>query len=938
MKISPAPVALRVFSAALFAAGAVSAFADGTEAQPRKGVTVEGITEYTLANGLRVLLFPDASKPTVTVNATYLVGSRHEGYGESGMAHLLEHLLFKGTPRHPRIWQELRDHGARFNGTTSVDRTNYFETLPATEENLEFALDLEADRMVNSFVSAEDLQSEFSVVRNEFEMGENEPLRVLSQRVQSTAYLWHNYGKSTIGSREDIERVPIERLQAFYRNYYQPDNCILVVAGKFDEARTLARIVALFGPIPKPTRTLERTYTWEPTQDGEREVVLRRVGDMQALIVAYHVCAAAHPDSEPLQVLADALDADETGRLVQALVTPGLATRVSARVDNGYDPGLLEIQVQARLDQSMAEIRKRLLETLDGLGRTVFTAEEVARSRRATARQFDRLMADPDRVGVMLTEAAASGDWRLLFLHRDRMAKVTPEDVARVAAHYLKPSNRTIGVFLPDPAPDRVVIPPTPDVAELVREVRGGAAMTAGDAFEATYAAVEAGTARSTLPVGMKLALLPRKTRNEQVSVSMNFRYGSEAELTGKTEAAAMIARMLPRGTAKRSRRAIQDRIDELKAQLSVGGGGGGGRGSRRGGGGGGTPGVLPVTLQCGRADLPAVLELAAEILRQPAFAPEEFEQARAEVLASLEQRRSDPMSLAMTEWQRRLHPCEPGDLRYVPTVDEQIVRVKAVTLDEVKALYARLLGAGAAEVAAVGDFEPAGLTAELTRHFGDWKSAVPFERIERRFHPTAAGELVLATPDKTNAVYGLGIAIELRDDDPDYAAVFLANYLLGGSSSSRLPNRIRQQEGLSYSCSSTLQVGAHDRAGSFLAAGICAPQNAERALDCAREEIVRLLKDGVPPGELDDARKAYRQSIELLLANDGSVASWLASGLYTGRTAAFSEALLARIETLTPEELIAGFAKYVKPESLFVLRAGDFAKAAGGEPPAKAE
>src|ERR1043166_9703317 len=183
---------------------------------PRKLTPVEGITEYELPNGLHVLLFPDESKPTITVNITYKVGSRMEGYGESGMAHLLEHMVFKGSTRHPHIPAELSSHGASPNGTTSDDRTNYFETFNATDENLNWALDLEADRMVNSFIKQEDLQSEFTVVRNEFERGENSPDRILNERIMSSAYLWHNYGKSTIGSKEDIEKVPIKNLQAFY--------------------------------------------------------------------------------------------------------------------------------------------------------------------------------------------------------------------------------------------------------------------------------------------------------------------------------------------------------------------------------------------------------------------------------------------------------------------------------------------------------------------------------------------------------------------------------------------------------------------------------------------------------------------------------------------------------------------------------------------------
>src|SRR5215471_16655863 len=271
---------------------------------PKKVASVEGITEYQFDNGLRLLLFPDKSQSKVTVNMTVLVGSRQEGYGETGMAHLLEHMVFKGTPRHTNIPKALQEHGAQFNGSTSSDRVNYFETLAASDENLEFAISLEADRLVNSTIKKEDLDSEMTVVRNEFERGENSPQNILRQRIEEVAYDWHNYGKPTIGNRSDIERVPVENLRAFYRRFYQPDNVVLVVAGKLDESKTLALVQKYFGAIPRPTRKLDLTWTEEPPQDGERLVTVRRVGDVGAVGVAYHIPSAAHEDLAALQVLA----------------------------------------------------------------------------------------------------------------------------------------------------------------------------------------------------------------------------------------------------------------------------------------------------------------------------------------------------------------------------------------------------------------------------------------------------------------------------------------------------------------------------------------------------------------------------------------------------------------------------------------------------------
>ncbi len=313
----------------IFSLLAVAAFAAAAD-KPVKVATVEGVTEYRLANGARVLLYPEQSRPTITVNMTVLVGSRHEGYGETGMAHLLEHMVFKGTPTFANVPKALRDHGSSFNGTTNVDRTNYFETMPATDENLEFGIKLEADRLVHSYVKREDLMSEMTVVRNEFERGENSPQGVLNERIHAAAYEWHNYGKSTIGNRSDIERVPIENLQAFYRKYYQPDNCVLVVAGKFQEARALELANEYLGSIPKPRRKLDNTYTEEPPQDGERNVTLRRVGTVGSIGVAYHMPAASHPDWAPLSLLGGIISQSPNGRLYSALVESKLATSANA--------------------------------------------------------------------------------------------------------------------------------------------------------------------------------------------------------------------------------------------------------------------------------------------------------------------------------------------------------------------------------------------------------------------------------------------------------------------------------------------------------------------------------------------------------------------------------------------------------------------------------
>ena len=461
---------------------AALAFAQTLPTGVRKVTSVEGITEYAFPNGLHVLLFPDPSNPKVTVNMTYLVGSRHEGYGETGMAHLLEHLMFRETSMRGDVKQELTNHGANWNGTTSFDRTNYFETVNATDDNLHWAIELEADRMVNARIDKKNLDAEMTVVRNEFERGENSPERILEQRVMEAAYAWHNYGKSPIGNRSDIENVPAPKLAAFYQKYYQPDNALLTIAGKIDEGKTLGWLAESFGRIPKPARTLDPTYTVEPTQDGERLVALRRVGDNQDLMVLYHIPAGSHPDTAVAEVLTGVLGDAPSGRLYKALVENQKAVSANMDTEEMHDPGFVMASVRLRQDQSLDDARQILLSTIEGLAAEPPTQQEVDRVKTRLLKQIDLQMANTQSLALNLSDWASQGDWRLLFLMRDRIKTVTVQDVERVAKTYLKESNRTLGVFIPTKNPDRSVIPPRPDTAVVLKDFKGGAAIAQGEA------------------------------------------------------------------------------------------------------------------------------------------------------------------------------------------------------------------------------------------------------------------------------------------------------------------------------------------------------------------------------------------------------------------------------------------------------------------------
>jgi zinc protease len=895
---------------------------------PKKLASIEGITEYQFDNGLCVLLFPDASQSKVTVNMTVLVGSRQEGYGETGMAHLLEHMVFKGTPNHPHVPKALQDHGAVFNGSTSSDRVNYFETLAATDANLEFAIDLEADRLVNSFIRKEDLDSEMTVVRNEFERGENSPQGVLMERIEAVAYDWHNYGKPTIGNRSDIERVPIQNLQAFYKKYYQPDNIVVIVAGKFDETKALASIAEHFGVLPRPTRKLDATWTEEPAQDGERFVTLRRVGDVSAIGVAYHIPAGAHVDNAALQVLANILSTQPSGRLYKELVETKKASSASASARREHDPGLFMADAEVSHDGSIDELREGLLSILENIGVRGVTPEEVNRAKQQILSARERAATDTAQVGITLSEWAAQGDWRLYFLFRDRIEKVTPEAVKAAAAKYLVRNNRTVGVFIPTEKPERIAIPPTPELAGLVADYRGRAAIAEGEAFDPTPENIEARLQRLEIPDDIKVTLLPKKSRGGEVHLALTLRYGNEENLRGLEPATGLLSELMLRGTKKLSYQQLRDELDRLGATL-VGAGAGGRRGGgRRGGGGGGaTLGEVSFSIQAKRDTLPDVLRLLQQVLREASLPRDEFEVMKRERLAGLERIRTEPAMLAPRLLQRQLSPYSKDDVRYTPTIEESIERLRAASYEQVVELYRDYLGSQAGELTIVGDFDTNACLPILRDSVAGWKAAKPYARIASPLSSEVAGsENTINTPDKANATFTAGLLFPMRDDDPDYPALLMGNYILGGGTlSSRLGNRIRQKEGLSYGVTSGINVSSEDRRAGFTISAIVNPQNVRHLQQCALEELDSLLRDGVTADELDRAREGYLQARKVGRGNDAALAGTLGGLRHLDRTMTWESDLEKHISELTPEQVKSALNHCINPKKLVVVTAGDF-------------
>ena len=886
------------------------------ESKVTKTAEVEGVTEYVLENGCKVLLYPDESSNSVTVNMTVFVGSRHEGYGETGMAHLLEHMLFKGTPKHADIDKELKAKGMlNMNGTTWYDRTNYFETLPASDENMDWAIAMEADRLVNCFIRGEDLASEMTVVRSEFERSENSPVQVLMSRLMANAYDWHNYGKSVIGNKADIERVPIPSLRAFYEKYYRPDNIIVVIAGKFDPKKAVASAATHFGALKNPKTPLPKTYTTEPIQDGERIVYLNRTGEVPAVGVGYHIPAVAHPDHAPLLILDWILGDEPSGRLYKSLVKANKASRVFTRIEAGHDPGMLTCMAMVESTEEAESFRKEMTESIESIIEESVTSDEVARAIAVISKQKEDAVVNSARFAMTLSDWSAYGDWRLFYLIRDRIAEVTPADVQRVAETYLKRSNRTVAMFVPTKEPNRSTIPSTPKVADLVKDYKGRATVSAGEAFEPTPENIASRMKQGKFESGVEYTLLPKKTRGERFHARLTLRFGDESSLNDrqKINACRLMGQMIKKGTENLSRQEIEDKETELKSRITITSG----------------LGQLAVSVEGRKEFLDETLELINDLVRKPAFPAEEFELLKSQQVAQLMQLKSEPNMICQMRVTRELTPVSKGDIHYVPTIAESIEDLKSADITHIQQLYSEFVSGAHGEFTLLGDYDDeAAVMKKMETMLADWNKDASFKRITSEPRDIDTNSINIETPDKANAMYMQGANIDSKSDDPDWEALMIAADILGGSSlSSRLGETVREQEGLSYAVGCRFTAGSIDRAGRFLTFAITNPANRDKLIKTIQGVYDKTIEEGFTEKELKDATTTYKKRIEESLVSDQALIGILHRYQYLDQDMEFLQKRLKRIDALTTEDLTAAAKKLLKADAIAVA-AGDFANA----------
>lgn len=887
----------------------VPAIAPAQAQSPEKIITIEGITEYRLANGLRLLLGPDASKPTVTMNLVYQVGSRHEGAGEAGMAHLLEHMIFKGTEAVPDPKREFTDRGMRWNGTTSYDRTNYYAQFNADRRDQRWMLDWFADTMTHIRITADKLDSERPVVINEMQSSENRPQRVLQQQLMSTAYAFHPYGRTVIGNESDLAGVQPAQLQDFYRRYYRPDNAVLIVTGQFNEQETLADVVAAFGKVATPPGNVSQPYTLDRAQQGEREVTVRRSGGIPLLSVAYHMMAGAAREAVALSALTVMLTRQPDGPLYEALVKSGLAVSTYGYAFALHDPGLLQFGATLADESRRTEVWEKMRQIVEQ--ELPLSEESLARTKKDFANSQRELMESPESLGLALTDAVALGDWRLLFAQADWMQELTLEEITTVARKYLVRDNRTLAWYLPTENAVRAPQPERVDVEKLLADHvwRQQTAFVAD--FPLTPQSIEDRVISGQLAGGLRYALLPRHTKGDRVSIVLRLQWGDLVNLSGRWQDADMLERMMLSGTRTLPLQPFEDKLRQLDARMDLSADETGAR----------------LSLQVAKDNLDEALALAVQALREPVFPQDLYEERKRRLIAAIQSQRDQPEALVADLLGRAGHAYPENDPRHYRPPAQLVADLQAHTLERMQTFYRDFAGASDGQFTAVGEFDPARLGSWLESALGDWKSPQAYQRIERPFYPLRAAREFESVADKPNAVYLQTRAIELSENDPDYPALALAVRLFGAGSGSRISRRLREQDSLTYGAYAYLSADREVPSGAISVRAIHAPANLERLEQALDQEITKARADGFTETELDALRQSWAQQRTQVLADEGNVASVLASNLYWGESMKRWQKLDESIRTTSLDAVNAAFRKYMSPDRVLVIGAGEYGR-----------
>lgn len=892
--------------------------------------TVGDIDEYTLqSNGLQVLLLPEHASPTLTFMVTYRVGSRNEVTGTTGATHILEHLMFKGTRSRPNSSDDNVKHllertGARYNASTWLDRTNYYANLGS--EHLTTIVDMEADRMRNLSLDDTDRQAEMTVVRNEYEQGENSPFQALYKQIFHTAFVAHPYHHNTIGHRSDIEKVSIEKLRDFYDTFYWPNNATVTLVGDFQPQQALALIKKAFEVYPKSPKPIPALYTEEPPQDGPRRVTVKRPGQLGMVAIAHKIPQATHADYAALSLLSAILTDGKNSRLYKALTDKNLTTGVSGYPGFNADPTLHLLFLPLAPNVGHDQVEKIALDEIehlkkDGVSETELKAA-VAKSLASTAFDRDGSFA----IAGNLNEAIAAGDWTLYYRIDEALSRVTVADVQRVARQYFSEDQCTTGWFVPsNPASTAQTTPP--GAPSLMADIgpqhyrTPGLADIGPHSAQSADAAADSGAGSGSTPSAVRISakaqrhtvagidLVSYATGVKEVVTLRGALPAGRAQAQANPAVAALTSMLLDKGTQQQDKFAITQRLEAVGASLHF------------------SAGVdkLDISAKCLKKDLPLVLSLMAEQLRSPAFSAEELAKAKKQLAGGIKRSLENTDYRAADAFTRLIYPVGHPNRQTDP--EALLVAIESVQLDDVRAFHQAHYGPEHMTLVAVGDLNKTNLPAEVARAFAGWQGGSAPVRNAQALSLTSPKVETVQVNGKTSVSVLLGQPSGLGHQHPDAMALRVATAILGSGFTGRLMANVRDKEGLTYDVSASVGSDSFNQ-GDWRISASFAPALLEKGLASTRQQLELWYQQGVTSDEIASRKTNLIGSFQVALATTDGLASTLLTAIERGYPLSWVDDYPAKIRALSDAQINSAIKTYLQPKTMVLVQAGSLGTA----------
>ncbi|MBU2975092.1 M16 family metallopeptidase [Zobellia sp. B3R18] len=893
-----------------------------------KVTELEGIEEYLYTpNGMNILLVQDNAAPVVTVQIVYRVGSKHEVPGNTGSTHLLEHLNFKGTPTFNKrkgtsIDSKLNSIGARMNATTWYDRTNYYETIPS--DHIETALHIEADRMRNSLLLKEDKESEMTVVRNEFERGENNPNSLLNKEMWATAYMAHPYHHNTIGWRSDIEKMPIETLRDFYNTYYWPDNATLTIIGDFQKESLFDLVDKYFGKITKAPHDMPQPYTTEPDQLGPRKIIIKKPGQQGIVSIGYKIPGRMHDDLPALQVLSQIIGSGTSSILNKTFVDTGIALYGYSSASNFKEVGLLSVSLGITPDKDHEEINEQLLEMIATVKNDGVTQEDVD---RIVAKLNAQTILSRDGSGSIareLNEAIAGGDWKDYINANKRLSKVTAEDVKRVANTYLLEDQSTTGYFIPKVPGGNEAVGQKPanymlndDSKYFYRNPEHASKDCPTNSDMVSQEVIsEITSAYQTIEISDKgekftresivgIDVITAKTgAKDFLTVSASFPIGDYLNTNGNEMVPSLTAQMLSKGTLNHDKFQFSQKLEKLGVTLRVSAG----------------THDMRIGFKCLKKDLYEVVTLLAEELRFPLFDEKEFNLLKQQNEGSMKRGLTDPGTQGSIALSQAIY--QEGHPNYTTDIQTSIDNLNKVTLNELKVFHKKYFGPADMHLVAVGDVDTKALSKALKVAFKGWTGGVKAKANFKKTNKADALTKVVTIPQKPSAEMYIGQYTGIQRMDKDYLPFYMGTSILGGGFSGRLMRTVRDEDGLTYSINAR-HSGHNYVDGYWYVNASFNPNLFQKGLDATMVQIKKWVEQGVTEEELAAKKTNLTGSFKVSLSTTGGLAGALLDFVERGLEPEYIDQYTKDIEAVTLEQVNSTIKKYIDLNKLIIIKSG---------------